>query len=208
MYRRQRKCDGHRVGRAAAAVRGEEKPEEHSRLSLDGVRRRRRRCPPPSKLTRLARRAVGARHRRLLGHRARDRARCCAEEGYALTLAARKLERLEAGRRRARRAGGPGGRLERGRLRRGSSPTHAEQHGGLDVLVNSRRCRHRPARSPSSPTKHWDLQQPSTCAAPSSSPARRSRTCGGAAATSSTSPRSPARSRHPGLAATARRRRR
>lgn len=83
-------------------------------------------------------------------------ARVLAEEGYALTLAARKVERLE------------GAAAELGAHAVAADVTseedcvrlvaaHAERHGGLDVLVNSAGVG---IGGPIAelPTKHWDLQ--------------------------------------------------
>jgi NAD(P)-dependent dehydrogenase (short-subunit alcohol dehydrogenase family) len=80
-----------------------------------------------------------------------------AEEGYGLTLAARKLERLDAARAELR-ADVVQGDVTReddcARIVAG----HAERYGGLDVLVNSAGVGIAGALGELS-TKHWDLQQ-------------------------------------------------
>jgi NAD(P)-dependent dehydrogenase (short-subunit alcohol dehydrogenase family) len=84
-------------------------------------------------------------------------ARVLREEGYALTLAARKVERLEeAGKKLDALTVATDVTSEEGCVR--LVATHAERHGGLDVLVNSAGIGiARPVAELS--TKHWDLQQ-------------------------------------------------
>ena len=84
-------------------------------------------------------------------------ARMLHEEGYALTLAARRLERLEAA---AAELGATAAAVdvqheeECARL----VATHLEAHGGLDVLVNSAGVGIA-GRIGDTQTKHFDLQQ-------------------------------------------------
>ena len=84
-------------------------------------------------------------------------ARMLHEEGYALTLAARRLERLEAA---AAELGATAAAVdvqheeECARL----VASHLEAHGGLDVLVNSAGVGIA-ARIGDTQTKHFDLQQ-------------------------------------------------
>lgn len=84
-------------------------------------------------------------------------ARMLHEEGYALTLAARRLERLEA---TAAELGATAAAVdvqheeECARL----VASHLEAHGGLDVLVNSAGVGIA-ARIGDTQTKHFDLQQ-------------------------------------------------
>jgi NAD(P)-dependent dehydrogenase (short-subunit alcohol dehydrogenase family) len=80
-----------------------------------------------------------------------------AEEGYALTLAARKLERLEGARAEL------GADVVQGDVTREDDCArmvagHAERFGGLDVLVNSAGVGIAGTLGDLS-TKHWDLQQ-------------------------------------------------
>jgi NAD(P)-dependent dehydrogenase (short-subunit alcohol dehydrogenase family) len=84
-------------------------------------------------------------------------ARVLAEEGYALTLAARKLERLDAARAEL------GADVVQGDVTREDDCArivagHAERFGGLDVLVNSAGVGIAGTLGDLS-TKHWDLQQ-------------------------------------------------
>ena len=84
-------------------------------------------------------------------------ARMLAQEGYALTLAARKLERLEAARAEL------GAEVVQGDVGREEDcarmvSAHAERFGGLDVLVNSAGIGIGGSLADLS-TKHWDLQQ-------------------------------------------------
>jgi NAD(P)-dependent dehydrogenase (short-subunit alcohol dehydrogenase family) len=84
-------------------------------------------------------------------------ARMLAEEGYALTLAARKLERLDAARAEL------GADVVQGDVTREDDCArivagHAEHFGGLDVLVNSAGVGIAGTLGELS-TKHWDLQQ-------------------------------------------------
>src|SRR4029453_10741324 len=84
-------------------------------------------------------------------------ARMLREEGYALTLAARKLERLEAA---AAELGATAVAMDVrheedcGRL----VTAHLEAHGGLDVLVNSAGVGVAGTIGDTQ-TKHFDLQQ-------------------------------------------------
>lgn len=84
-------------------------------------------------------------------------ARMLREEGYALTLAARRLERLEPAR----------AELDGIAVQADVSSEedcvrlvaeHAAHHGGLDVLVNSAGVGIAGTIA-DTPTKHWDLQQ-------------------------------------------------
>jgi NAD(P)-dependent dehydrogenase (short-subunit alcohol dehydrogenase family) len=84
-------------------------------------------------------------------------ARMLHEEGYALTLAARKVERLDAAASELDAATFP---LD---VRDEDACTqlveaHLERHGGLDVLVNSAGVGIA-GRIGDTPTKHFDLQQ-------------------------------------------------
>lgn len=84
-------------------------------------------------------------------------ARVLRDEGYALTLAARKVERLEAAAAELGAASVPvdvRGDEECARL----VASHLETHGGLDVLVNSAGVGIAAAIGDTS-TKQWDLQQ-------------------------------------------------
>ncbi len=84
-------------------------------------------------------------------------ARMLADEGYALTLAARKLDRLEAARTELGCAVAQvdvSSEEDCVRLVAG----HVEQHGGLDVLVNSAGVGIAGLIGDTQ-TKHWDLQQ-------------------------------------------------
>jgi NAD(P)-dependent dehydrogenase (short-subunit alcohol dehydrogenase family) len=84
-------------------------------------------------------------------------ARMLADEGYALTLAARKLDRLEAARTELECAvaqADVSSEEDCVRLVAG----HVEQHGGLDVLVNSAGVGIAGLIGDTQ-TKHWDLQQ-------------------------------------------------
>ncbi len=83
-------------------------------------------------------------------------ARMLREEGFALTLAARKLERLEAARDEL------GAEIVQADVSREEDcvrlvAAHAELHGGLDVLVNSAGLGIGRSIAELS-TKHWDLQ--------------------------------------------------
>jgi NAD(P)-dependent dehydrogenase (short-subunit alcohol dehydrogenase family) len=83
-------------------------------------------------------------------------ARALHEEGYALTLAARKLERLEAARDEL------GAEIVQADVSREEDcvrlvAAHAELHGGLDVLVNSAGLGIGRSITELS-TKYWDLQ--------------------------------------------------
>jgi NAD(P)-dependent dehydrogenase (short-subunit alcohol dehydrogenase family) len=83
-------------------------------------------------------------------------ARALHEEGYALTLAARKLDRLEAARDEL------GAEIVTADVSREQDcislvAAHAELHGGLDVLVNSAGLGIGRSISDLS-TKYWDLQ--------------------------------------------------
>ena len=83
-------------------------------------------------------------------------ARMLAEEGYELTLAARKLERLDAARAEL------GADVVQGDVTREDDCArivagHAERFGGLDVLVNSAGVGIAGTLGDLS-TKHWDLQ--------------------------------------------------
>jgi NAD(P)-dependent dehydrogenase (short-subunit alcohol dehydrogenase family) len=79
-----------------------------------------------------------------------------AEEGYALTLAGRKLERLEAAAERVGAAIVQGDvRLEEDCARLVAE--HEERHGGLDVLVNSAGIGIASTTGDTT-TKAWDLQ--------------------------------------------------
>jgi NAD(P)-dependent dehydrogenase (short-subunit alcohol dehydrogenase family) len=80
-----------------------------------------------------------------------------AEDGYTLTLAARKLERLDAARSEL------GADVVQGDVTREDDCArivagHAERFGGLDVLVNSAGVGVAGMLGDLS-TKHWDLQQ-------------------------------------------------
>lgn len=84
-------------------------------------------------------------------------ARMLRDEGYALTLAARKVERLEAA---AAELGAAAVPVD---VRRDEEcarlvASHLETHGGLDVLVNSAGVGIAAAIGDTS-TKQWDLQQ-------------------------------------------------
>jgi NAD(P)-dependent dehydrogenase (short-subunit alcohol dehydrogenase family) len=84
-------------------------------------------------------------------------ARMLREEGYALTLAARKLERLEsAGRELDALTVAADVTKEEDCLRLVAE--HAERHDGLNVLVNSAGVGIA-GRIGDLSTKHWDLQQ-------------------------------------------------
>ena len=83
-------------------------------------------------------------------------ARMLREEGFALTLAARQLERLEAARDEL------GAEIVQADVSREEDcvrlvAAHAELHGGLDVLVNSAGLGIGRSIAELS-TKHWDLQ--------------------------------------------------
>ena len=83
-------------------------------------------------------------------------ARMLREEGFALTFAARKLERLEAARDEL------GAEIVQADVSREEDcvrlvAAHAELHGGLDVLVNSAGLGIGRSIAELS-TKHWDLQ--------------------------------------------------
>jgi NAD(P)-dependent dehydrogenase (short-subunit alcohol dehydrogenase family) len=80
-----------------------------------------------------------------------------AEEGYELTLAARRLERLESARSEL------AAEVVQGDVSREEDcarmvAAHAERYGGLDVLVNSAGVGIAGTLAELS-TKHWDLQQ-------------------------------------------------
>jgi NAD(P)-dependent dehydrogenase (short-subunit alcohol dehydrogenase family) len=133
-------------------------------------------------------------------------ARMLREEGYALTLAARKLERLEAA---AAELGATPVAMD---VRHEEDcarlvTAHLEAHGGLDVLVNSAGVGIA-GRIGDMQTKHFDLQQSVNLRVRSSSRATRCRRFGRRRATSSTSHQSAARFRHRGSPATGPRKRR
>ena len=84
-------------------------------------------------------------------------ARMLCDEGYGLTLAARKLERLEAAATELGAyavAADVSSEEDCSRL----VAAHVERHGGLDVLVNSAGVGIA-GRNADQATRHWDLQQ-------------------------------------------------
>jgi NAD(P)-dependent dehydrogenase (short-subunit alcohol dehydrogenase family) len=84
-------------------------------------------------------------------------ARMLAGEGYALTLAARRLDRLEAAQAELGCAIAPADVASAEDCAR-LVATHVERHGGLDVLVNSAGIGIAGLIGDTQ-TKHWDLQQ-------------------------------------------------
>jgi NAD(P)-dependent dehydrogenase (short-subunit alcohol dehydrogenase family) len=84
-------------------------------------------------------------------------ARMLYEEGYALTLAARKVERLEAAAGQLDATAVPVDVRDEAECAR-LVATHLEAHGGLDVLVNSAGVGIA-GRIGDTSTKHFDLQQ-------------------------------------------------
>src|SRR5918994_4054312 len=84
-------------------------------------------------------------------------ARMLREEGYDLTLAARKLERLETAATELDAKAVAADVQDEGACVRLVSE-HVEAHGGLDVLVNSAGVGIA-GRIGAIPTKHFDLQQ-------------------------------------------------
>ncbi|MCZ7589634.1 MAG: SDR family oxidoreductase [Gaiella sp.] len=84
-------------------------------------------------------------------------ARMLRGEGYALTLAARKLERLEAAAGELDAVAVPVDVRDEAECA-GLVATHLQTHGGLDVLVNSAGVGIA-ARIGDTATKHFDLQQ-------------------------------------------------
>jgi NAD(P)-dependent dehydrogenase (short-subunit alcohol dehydrogenase family) len=84
-------------------------------------------------------------------------ARMLHEEGYALTLAARKVERLEAAAGQLDATAVPVDVRDEAECAR-LVATHLEAHGGLDVLVNSAGVGIA-GRIGDTSTKHFDLQQ-------------------------------------------------
>lgn len=84
-------------------------------------------------------------------------ARMLREEGYALTLAARKVERLEAAAAELE-AASVAVDVRDDEACAGLVAAHLDRHGGLDVLVNCAGVGIA-GRIGDTPTKHWDLQQ-------------------------------------------------
>ena len=95
-------------------------------------------------------------------------ARVLGEEGYALTVAARRPEKLEAAAEGCARTGFEVNAVERQPGRRGVVQevvrSHRERFGRLDVLVNNAgRRRRRGGRRPHRPRRST-CSSPSTCA--------------------------------------------
>jgi len=84
-------------------------------------------------------------------------ARMLREEGYALTLAARKVERLEAAAAELE-AASVAVDVRDDEACAGLVAAHLDRHGGLDVLVNCAGVGIA-GRIGDTQTKHWDLQQ-------------------------------------------------
>ena len=145
------------------------------------------------------------RHRWLVGHRARDRADARATRATSSRSPRGRAEKVEAAGGRARRDRDRGRRVEAGGLRARSSREHVERYGGLDVLVNSAGIGIA-GRVEDAQLKHVDLQlgdQPPRPRARHAAAIPHLRESKGS---SSTSPRSPGRSRCRSSPSTARRR--